>query len=1148
LSTKGDSLSGVSIDTSNFPDENFRLWVISNIPGAEDGYLTDSEIESITEIEDYKNHNIESIEGIELFRNLKRLTFMYNRITSFDGSQMNSLESIDLCFNQLTEIKYSPNVIGLHLNGNKLTKLNLRNLPALTNLSVSENLLTELDLSNNPELVHVQFSDNRLLCLDLHNNQKIKTWTSDGTNMEMTLVKTSKGIGFPVPNNFRSEFVNSLKLDNKEISGSLVSENGKNHFIIAPLETNESEINGKILTYQYYTQNNFVGYYPISLSLCYISPIVHTLSIQATGNGSATYSGEDIRETTKTYTINEETNVTVNFTPDNGNRIKSLKVNGSSVTASSSYSTTINKDTSIEVVFEEIPPTTHTLSIKATGNGSALYSGESIRGKTKTYTVNEGTSVTISFTPDNGYRIKSLKVNGSSVTASTSYKTTINADTSIEVVFEEIPATTYTLSIKATGNGSASYSGESIRGKTKTYAVNGGTSVTITFTPDDGYRIKSLKVNGSSVTATNNYKTTVNADTSIEVVFEEIPPTTYTLSIKATGNGSASYSGETIRGKTKTYTVNEGTSVTISFTPDNGYRIKSLKVNGSSVTITSSYTTTINADTSIEVEFEEIPDTPTTYSLTIKATGNGSASYGGEMIRNTKKSYTVDEGASVTITFSPDDGYRIKSLKVNNVDATVSDSYTIKVNADTKVEVEFEEIPVTTYSLSIKAVGKGSATYKNTTVRDDNQAFTVNEGSDVTIAFIPDDGYRIKMVKHDGVDVTSNMIDNSYTISDIHADATVEVEFEERVNSFTEDGISYQVTSWEGYALTVVAADDGLVLEIPDKISNQDEEWTVTGIDGNVLDDHEILAAIIWNPEALFTARVTNPNLLLYVKDEQYAPATIKNVVVNGYANSITLTDAQSGNNFYCPRAFTAGIISYSHRYWMKTGINESRGWETLALPFDVQKISHSTKGEITPFANWHDGDSTYPFWLYQLRANGFIEADAIKANTPYIISMPNNDRYSTEYHLNGRVDFTAKNVEVKRSDDIQTSAFSDRTFIPNFVEQGKNAGYYALNVNNEYEVYQGEEAEGSKFVLNLRQIHPFEAYMTTASNTRSIGIFDDMTTCIKGIEEVAFSPSDIKVYDLSGRLVKTSSSMESISQELPVGVYIVNNRKMIIK
>ena len=234
--------------------------------------------------------------------------------------------------------------------------------------------------------------------------------------------------------------------------------------------------------------------------------------------------------------------------------IKSVKINNNDVTSNISNNTytisSINSNTSVVVEFEAIPPTTYTLSIKATGNGSASYSGTTIKGTTKSFTVNEGTKVTITFTPDAGYRIKSLKVNNSAVSANSSYSTTINGNTSIEVEFEAIPITTYTLSIKATGNGSASYGGTTVRGTTKSFTVNEGTKATITFTPDAGYRIKSLKVNGSAKTASSSYDVTVNADTSVEVEFEAIPPTAYTLSIKATGNGSASYGGTTVRGTT----------------------------------------------------------------------------------------------------------------------------------------------------------------------------------------------------------------------------------------------------------------------------------------------------------------------------------------------------------------------------------------------------------------------------------------------------------------------------------------------------------------------------------------------------------------------------------------------------------------------
>ena len=130
--------------------------------------------------------------------------------------------------------------------------------------------------------------------------------------------------------------------------------------------------------------------------------------------------------------------------------------------------------------------------------------------------------------------------------------------------------------------------------------------------------------------------------------------------------------------------------------------------------------------------------------------------------------------------------------------------------------------------------------------------------------------------------------------------------------------------------------------------------------------------------------------------------------VINGLAEKITLND---GFAFCCPKEFSTKNISYAHNYQMETGKGESAGWETIALPFDVQKISHETKGELIPFANYDKGATKKPFWLYSLSSNGFIKASGIRANTPYIISMPNNDYYAPDYNLSGKITFTASNT-----------------------------------------------------------------------------------------------------------------------------------------
>ena len=1147
----------------------------------------------------------------------------------------------------------------------------------------------------------------------------------------------------------------------------------------------------------------------------------YTLSVKATGNGSATYNGTTAKNNTKTFTLNEGTSATITFTPDNGYRIKSVKLNSTDVTSkvsNNSYTiSSISANTTLEVEFEVIPIPTYTLYVKAIGNGSATYNGTSAKNNTQTFTLNEGTSATITFAPDNGYRIKSVKVNNADVTSSVSNNSytvsNIKANTTIEVEFEAIPIPTYTLSIKASGNGSATYSGTTAKNNTQTFTLNEGTSATITFAPDNGYRIKSVKVNSTDVTTSvpNNQYTISNikTNTTVDVMFEAIPIPTYTLSIKATSNGSATYSGTTAKNNTQSFTLNEGTNAAITFAPDNGYRIKSVKVNSVDVTSSvsnNSYTVSnIKSNTMVEVEFEAIPinsytlkyvvdgvtyqtyqiqegatitpeayptkdgytfsgwseipkimpakdvtvvgtftkDEPVinTYTLALTASGYGSATFNNTTSKNDSKTFTLNEGTSATIAFTPDNGYRIKSVKVNSVDVTSNvsnNSYTISnIKANTTVEVEFEAIPINsytlkyvvdgvtyqtyqiqegatitpeamptkegytfsgwseipqimpsmdvtvtgsfivnkykltyqvdgveyksydieygatitpeayptkdgytfsgwseipkimpakdvtvvgtftkdepvinTYTLTLTASGNGTATFNNTTAKNDLKTFTPNEGTSATIAFTPDSGYRIKSVKVNSVDVTSSVSNNSYIVSNIKANTTVEVEFEAiPVNTYvityvvdgetyktyeieegavitpeaepskdgytfsgwseipatmpandvtitgtftkmdsrmTIDGINYETVPFSEHLVVVAEGDYGSVLEVPETITYGNETWTVMGLKDGALDQCENLAAVIWEPSTVFNARVSNPNLLLYVKDKSYASFGVNNVIVNGTAESIELTDALSGNDFYCPRTFKARKISYSHRYNMETGLGDSKGWETIVLPFDVQKYT-SPKGEIVPFTKWSESDKTKPFWLFELTASGYKDEEGIKANTPYIISMPNNPQYLTDYVIIGLVTFSAENVEVKASDDMLSANYQDRTFVPNYTNKAGD-DYLALNVNSYYVTNPGTDIDGSKFIKGLRAVHPFEAYMTTTSNTRSIDVMDGMTTASRNIMMPAESKDVIKVYDTKGVLVKTAKANDDLRKGLAAGVYIVNGKKMIIK
>lgn len=884
--------------------------------------------------------------------------------------------------------------------------------------------------------------------------------------------------------------------------------------------------------------------------------ITHTLTVNASGNGNVVFNVATIRDESCSFTVDDGTSAVVKFVPDAGYKIKSVKLNTTDITSlvndNQCTISNINSDNTLMVEFEAI---THILTIKATGNGSVEFNEMTIRDNSCSFTVNDGTSAIVKFVSDAGYKLKSVKLNSTDISSSVNenqYRiSNIKGDNTIVVEFEAI---THTLSIVATGNGNVDYNGTVIRNQSQSYFIQEGGSIVFSFIPDAGFRVGNVKVNNTDVTASvenNSYTiSNITANVTLTVTFEAIPPTTYSFTISAVGNGTVTYDGSALRGETSSFTVVEGTNVVVKLAADEGSRLKSVKLDNVDVTSSvgnNQYTiSNIKSNTSLEVAFEVIP----TYVLTVKATGNGVASYEGKVVRDQSNAFVIAEGTDATVTFIPDNGYKIKSVKVDEADVTaivVNDQFTVsKVSKDTSLEVEFE---AKNYTLAITSKGNGIVNYEGNTVRSKTSTFTLAAGTSVHVTFASDEGYRIMSVKLDGTNITPNVFNNQYTIVNITHDTALEVEFAEDVTDITHNGVNYKVASYLDATLNVAAGDYGLSLSVPATVSFKNRLWKVVGVETNALNNCSELASIEWNPEAKFNGRVSNPNLLLYVKDKQYGSETIQNVVVNGEAEEIVLQETNGGNNFYCPKAFMAKKVTYSHNYSMKSGYKTCQGWETIALPFDVTKIQRQGGTELLPYQTWTQGSNQRPFWLYSLTELGWKAESSITANTPYIISMPNNEMYNPSYNISGIVQFIGENVQFKVSDNLAYGKEGNKKLIPIFQNQEASQDFFVLNVNNQWSSNTDAAVEGSVFIRGLRKIHPFEAYMTIDGNaaSRVIPVFGDQE--LTGIYDIPFTNKDnrdVKVYTLEGQLVATGKRAE-LMKKLSKGIFVIDGQKVVV-
>ncbi len=163
------SVQDVVINETNFPDENFRNYLISQSYGS-DGILTSAEIKSVKYMSVYSK-GIKSLKGIEFFIELTSISCYSNQLSSIDVSKNTKLTSLSCDHNQLTSLNVSNNteLTSLSCYNNLLTSLDVSKNTALTHLICIDNSLTSLDLSNNIALRQLSCFSNQLTTLNVSN-------------------------------------------------------------------------------------------------------------------------------------------------------------------------------------------------------------------------------------------------------------------------------------------------------------------------------------------------------------------------------------------------------------------------------------------------------------------------------------------------------------------------------------------------------------------------------------------------------------------------------------------------------------------------------------------------------------------------------------------------------------------------------------------------------------------------------------------------------------------------------------------------------------------------------------------------------------------------------------------------------------------
>ena len=163
-------------------------------------------------------------------------------------------------------------------------------------------------------------------------------------------------------------------------------------------------------------------------------------------------------------------------------------------------------------------------------------------------------------------------------------------------------ATNYTINATAGTGGSISPAGST--------SVNSGASQAYTITPNSGYTISGVTVDGVSAGAITSYTFTgVAANHTISAAFTG-SGTTYTITASAGAGGSISPSGAVL--------VNAGGNQTFTISPNSGYTIANVTVDGGGVGSLSSYPfANVTATHTIAATFAATVNTPPTISTVV---------------------------------------------------------------------------------------------------------------------------------------------------------------------------------------------------------------------------------------------------------------------------------------------------------------------------------------------------------------------------------------------------------------------------------------------------------------------------------------------------------------------------------------------------
>ncbi|MDR0926206.1 MAG: choice-of-anchor J domain-containing protein [Ignavibacteria bacterium] len=295
--------------------------------------------------------------------------------------------------------------------------------------------------------------------------------------------------------------------------------------------------------------------------------------------------------------------------------------------------TDVESNHTILALFKIFVGNTYVISAATDGNGIINPVGDIV--------ISEGGSQTFTFTPNFGYQLEGVFIDDDLViTPNNMYE--FNNVMSNHTIFVKFAPNMYKIDIdEDVANGRIDPNG--------IYTLPYNANQLITFIPDADYVLGRALVNGKQVPTYNNtYTLVVTEDAVVTAEFRKII-NEVTITATSGANGTISPIGDVI--------VTIGSDKLFTFTPNAGYEVEEVLVDGVKATFTgNTYEfTNIQTDHTIHVSFKALP----TFEITALAGPNGTITPSGVLI--------VPQGGNQLFVFTPANQYLVEHVSINGV-------------------------------------------------------------------------------------------------------------------------------------------------------------------------------------------------------------------------------------------------------------------------------------------------------------------------------------------------------------------------------------------------------------------------------------------------------------------------------------------------